>query len=193
MGLFASPSFASTFISDGVFESHASTGRNLLQTKKACPVNFEFSELYNHHKPMEGKLGLACPAHQPSEVAADNNGSQIIAWSEFPAHVLQLGSIDDAVVFLENSRKRTQLAKNAMISRLLDRGSCKTRLEKCLMTWQRKMASILECINNRIYKEWKHCIRGRWIHAYIDKTRVLMSTKTHYCISVDMYAKSGKH
>ncbi|KAG6756856.1 hypothetical protein POTOM_040299 [Populus tomentosa] len=26
----------------GVFESHASTGRNLLQTKKACPVNFEF-------------------------------------------------------------------------------------------------------------------------------------------------------
>ncbi|CAK7323889.1 unnamed protein product [Dovyalis caffra] len=42
MGLFASPSFASTFISDGAFESHASTGRNLLQTKKACPVNFEF-------------------------------------------------------------------------------------------------------------------------------------------------------
>ncbi|KAB5521981.1 hypothetical protein DKX38_026300 [Salix brachista] len=41
-GLFASPSFASTFISDGVFESHASLGRNLLQTKKACPVNFEF-------------------------------------------------------------------------------------------------------------------------------------------------------
>ncbi|KAJ6332484.1 hypothetical protein OIU77_008541 [Salix suchowensis] len=41
-GLFAAPSFASTFISDGVFESHASTGRNLLQTKKDCPVNFEF-------------------------------------------------------------------------------------------------------------------------------------------------------
>ncbi|KAF9673192.1 hypothetical protein SADUNF_Sadunf11G0123000 [Salix dunnii] len=41
MGLFAAP-FASTFISDGVFESHASTGRNLLQTVKACPISFEF-------------------------------------------------------------------------------------------------------------------------------------------------------
>ncbi|KAJ8765126.1 hypothetical protein K2173_010614 [Erythroxylum novogranatense] len=37
-----SPSFASSFISDNVFHSHASTGRNLLQAKKACPVNFEF-------------------------------------------------------------------------------------------------------------------------------------------------------
>ncbi|XP_022716607.1 GPI-anchored protein LLG1-like [Durio zibethinus] len=33
---------ASTSISDGVFDSFISTGRNLLQTKKACPVNFEF-------------------------------------------------------------------------------------------------------------------------------------------------------
>ncbi|XP_058114556.1 GPI-anchored protein LLG1-like [Magnolia sinica] len=33
---------ASTFISDGVFDSHGSTGRNLLQAKKSCPVNFEF-------------------------------------------------------------------------------------------------------------------------------------------------------
>lgn len=33
---------SATFISDGIFESHAFTGRNLLQAKKACPVNFEF-------------------------------------------------------------------------------------------------------------------------------------------------------
>ncbi|KAK4850157.1 hypothetical protein QYF36_004290 [Acer negundo] len=33
---------SSTFISDDIIESHASTGRNLLQAKKACPVNFEF-------------------------------------------------------------------------------------------------------------------------------------------------------
>ncbi|KAK0601454.1 hypothetical protein LWI29_024412 [Acer saccharum] len=33
---------SSTFISDDIFESHAGTGRNLLQAKKACPVNFEF-------------------------------------------------------------------------------------------------------------------------------------------------------
>ncbi|OVA01383.1 hypothetical protein BVC80_437g4 [Macleaya cordata] len=33
---------ASSFISDDVFESHGSTGRTLLQAKKACPVNFEF-------------------------------------------------------------------------------------------------------------------------------------------------------
>ncbi|CAH8377243.1 unnamed protein product [Eruca vesicaria subsp. sativa] len=39
-----SPSFSSSsFISDGVFESQALiTGRTLLQTKKTCPVNFEF-------------------------------------------------------------------------------------------------------------------------------------------------------
>ncbi|KAG6790886.1 hypothetical protein POTOM_007056 [Populus tomentosa] len=164
MGLFASPSFASNFISDGVFESHASTGRNLLQTKKArnsipefdrlyqsaldgvlmamyclslsaaCPVSFEFLNytiitsqckgpqytpslccgsfkefacpyadvlndltndcasimfsyinLYGKYPPglfanecKEGKLGLACPAPSPSEVAADENGSQIM-------------------------------------------------------------------------------------------------------------------
>ncbi|KAK4851202.1 hypothetical protein QYF36_013213 [Acer negundo] len=33
---------SSTFISDDIFESHTGTGRNLLQAKKACPVNFEF-------------------------------------------------------------------------------------------------------------------------------------------------------
>ncbi|KAL1195244.1 GPI-anchored protein LLG1 [Cardamine amara subsp. amara] len=31
---------SSSFISDGVFESHP--GRNLLRTEKTCPVNFEF-------------------------------------------------------------------------------------------------------------------------------------------------------
>ncbi|KAJ6753279.1 GPI-ANCHORED PROTEIN LLG1-RELATED-RELATED [Salix purpurea] len=133
-GLFASPSFASTFISDGVFESYASLGRNLLQTKKACPVNFEFLNytiitsqckgplylpgrccgafkdfacpyadvlndltndcasimfsyinLYGKYPPglfanecKEGKLGLACPALPPSELANDQNGSPIM-------------------------------------------------------------------------------------------------------------------
>ncbi|KAH7674231.1 hypothetical protein IHE45_08G059400 [Dioscorea alata] len=33
---------STTYISDGVFQSHGSTGRNLLQAKKNCPVNFEF-------------------------------------------------------------------------------------------------------------------------------------------------------
>ncbi|GMI85181.1 LORELEI-LIKE-GPI-ANCHORED PROTEIN 1 [Hibiscus trionum] len=33
---------ACTSISDGVFSSFTSTGRNLLQAKKGCPVNFEF-------------------------------------------------------------------------------------------------------------------------------------------------------
>ncbi|XAR67306.1 hypothetical protein NMG60_11002013 [Bertholletia excelsa] len=33
---------ASASISDGIFDDRASTGRNLLQTKKPCPVNFEF-------------------------------------------------------------------------------------------------------------------------------------------------------
>ncbi|KAJ4875407.1 LORELEI-LIKE-GPI-ANCHORED PROTEIN 1 [Raphanus sativus] len=34
---------SSSFISDGVFEpQNLAIGRNLLQTKKACPVNFEF-------------------------------------------------------------------------------------------------------------------------------------------------------
>ncbi|XP_044472747.1 GPI-anchored protein LLG1-like [Mangifera indica] len=33
---------SSAFLSDDVFGSHAATGRNLLQAKKACPVNFEF-------------------------------------------------------------------------------------------------------------------------------------------------------
>lgn len=41
LGLPASSS-SPTFISDGIFESQASIGRNLLQAKKGCPVNFEF-------------------------------------------------------------------------------------------------------------------------------------------------------
>ncbi|PSS14249.1 GPI-anchored protein [Actinidia chinensis var. chinensis] len=35
-------SSASTFISDDVYGDQASIGRNLLQAKKSCPVNFEF-------------------------------------------------------------------------------------------------------------------------------------------------------
>uniref|UniRef100_A0A2P2JUZ9 GPI-anchored protein LLG1-like domain-containing protein n=2 Tax=Rhizophora mucronata TaxID=61149 RepID=A0A2P2JUZ9_RHIMU len=42
LSLFLPSSFASAFISDNVDHSHASAGRNLLQAKKACPVNFEF-------------------------------------------------------------------------------------------------------------------------------------------------------
>ncbi|CAH9107799.1 unnamed protein product [Cuscuta epithymum] len=41
LSLFAGCS-SSSFISDGVFVSQSSTGRHLLQNKKACPVNFEF-------------------------------------------------------------------------------------------------------------------------------------------------------
>ncbi|GLU24073.1 hypothetical protein SLE2022_400380 [Rubroshorea leprosula] len=41
MALSASASSATVF-SESVFESYVSTGRNLLQAKKACPVNFEF-------------------------------------------------------------------------------------------------------------------------------------------------------
>ncbi|CAB4312259.1 unnamed protein product [Prunus armeniaca] len=39
---FPASSSSPTFISDGIFESQASIGRNLLQAKKGCPVNFEF-------------------------------------------------------------------------------------------------------------------------------------------------------
>lgn len=35
-------SASSSFISHDVLQSHESTGRTLLQTKKSCPVNFEF-------------------------------------------------------------------------------------------------------------------------------------------------------
>ncbi|KAJ6752555.1 hypothetical protein OIU85_002920 [Salix viminalis] len=143
-GLFASPSFASTFISDGVFESHASLGRNLLQTKKACPVNFEFLNytiitsqckgplylpgrccgafkdfacpyadvlndltndcasimfsyinLYGKYPPglfanecKDGKLGLACPALPPSELANDQKCESDHACSASPADAL---------------------------------------------------------------------------------------------------------
>ncbi|XP_022139390.1 GPI-anchored protein LLG1-like [Momordica charantia] len=40
--LFIVSSAPSTFISDEIFESRSSTGRRLLQDKKACPVSFEF-------------------------------------------------------------------------------------------------------------------------------------------------------
>ncbi|XP_068636362.1 GPI-anchored protein LLG1-like [Aristolochia californica] len=33
---------SSSFISDAVFQSHGSTGRSLLQSKKSCQINFEF-------------------------------------------------------------------------------------------------------------------------------------------------------
>ncbi|CAL1404783.1 unnamed protein product [Linum trigynum] len=42
MGFFVTSSSASTFLSDSVFESRSAVGRNLLQARKACPVNFEF-------------------------------------------------------------------------------------------------------------------------------------------------------
>ncbi|CAI0540930.1 unnamed protein product [Linum tenue] len=42
MGFFVTSSSASTFLSDSVFESRSAAGRNLLQARKACPVNFEF-------------------------------------------------------------------------------------------------------------------------------------------------------
>ena len=42
MDVYATSVFASTFISDSIFESRASTARTLLQTTKGCPVNFEF-------------------------------------------------------------------------------------------------------------------------------------------------------
>ncbi|XP_057453858.1 GPI-anchored protein LLG1 [Lotus japonicus] len=38
----SSSSSSSTFLSDAVFGSQAHTGRNLLQAKKGCSVNFEF-------------------------------------------------------------------------------------------------------------------------------------------------------
>ncbi|XWS64486.1 hypothetical protein CRYUN_Cryun05aG0007900 [Craigia yunnanensis] len=40
--LVASTASLSTSISDGVLPSLGSTSRNLLQMKKACPINFEF-------------------------------------------------------------------------------------------------------------------------------------------------------
>ncbi|OAY59124.1 GPI-anchored protein LLG1 [Manihot esculenta] len=140
---FAPPS-ASSSISDSVFQSHDSTGRNLLQAKKACPLNFEFlnytvltsqckgpkyprdpcckafkdfacpyadylndltndcaSTMFSYinlngkYPPglfasecREGKLGLACPALAPSQLANDS-GSQII---RYPSLLLMLTS-----------------------------------------------------------------------------------------------------
>lgn len=41
LSLLASKS-ASTFLSEGIFVHHIAQGRNLLQAKTGCPVNFEF-------------------------------------------------------------------------------------------------------------------------------------------------------
>ncbi|XP_034709698.1 GPI-anchored protein LLG1-like [Vitis riparia] len=81
-------SASSSFISHDVLQSHESTGRTLLQTKKSCLVNFEFLNytiitsqcegpryinLYGKYPPSlfvsecrEGKEGLECPAQAPS-------------------------------------------------------------------------------------------------------------------------------
>ncbi|XP_062169000.1 GPI-anchored protein LLG1 [Alnus glutinosa] len=42
MALSVSSSSPSASISDSILGSHVSSGRNLLQARKACPVNFEF-------------------------------------------------------------------------------------------------------------------------------------------------------
>ncbi|KAL2466995.1 LORELEI-LIKE-GPI-ANCHORED PROTEIN 1 [Abeliophyllum distichum] len=56
---------ASTFISDSIFGSSGSTGRNLLQAKKPCPVNFEFQNYTIITSKCKGPLyppKLCCPA-----------------------------------------------------------------------------------------------------------------------------------
>ncbi|CAA3020039.1 GPI-anchored protein LLG1-like [Olea europaea var. sylvestris] len=56
---------ASNFISDSVFGSSSSTGRNLLQAKKSCPVNFEFQNYTILTSKCKGPLylpNLCCPA-----------------------------------------------------------------------------------------------------------------------------------
>uniref|UniRef100_A0A5B7BJ58 Putative GPI-anchored protein LORELEI n=1 Tax=Davidia involucrata TaxID=16924 RepID=A0A5B7BJ58_DAVIN len=56
---------ASAFISDDIFGSGASTGRNLLQAKKACPVNFEFLNytiITSQCKGPQYPPNLCCPA-----------------------------------------------------------------------------------------------------------------------------------
>ncbi|CAA2984735.1 GPI-anchored protein LLG1-like [Olea europaea var. sylvestris] len=64
LSLFAGLS-ASTFISDSIFGSSGSTGRNLLQAKKSCPVNFEFQNYTIITSKCKGPLyppSLCCPA-----------------------------------------------------------------------------------------------------------------------------------
>lgn len=71
IGLISSAS-SSTFISDGILDSHGSTGRSLLQAKKGCPVNFEFlnytiitSQCKGPHYPVDSCCNafkdFACP------------------------------------------------------------------------------------------------------------------------------------
>ncbi|GLT53710.1 hypothetical protein SLA2020_269630 [Shorea laevis] len=109
MDLSVSSSSPSTFVSDSIFGSHVSSGRNLLQARKACPVNFEFLNytiitskckgpryinLYGKYPPglfasecRGGKQGLECPASPPSSstgsthLANDStSGSQIVCY-----------------------------------------------------------------------------------------------------------------
>ncbi|CAI9755053.1 unnamed protein product [Fraxinus pennsylvanica] len=64
LSLFAGLS-ASTFFSDSIFGSSGSTGRNLLQAKKPCPVNFEFQNYTIITSKCKGPRylpSLCCPA-----------------------------------------------------------------------------------------------------------------------------------
>ncbi|KAL3508308.1 hypothetical protein ACH5RR_027709 [Cinchona calisaya] len=56
---------ASTSISDGIFEDHIATGRNLLQAKQNCPINFEFQNyniITSKCKGPQYLPSLCCPA-----------------------------------------------------------------------------------------------------------------------------------
>ncbi|KAH7842627.1 hypothetical protein Vadar_007489 [Vaccinium darrowii] len=64
-GVSVSTASAFTSISDGVFEDRASFGRNLLQAKQSCPVNFEFLNYTIITSQCKGPLylpNLCCPA-----------------------------------------------------------------------------------------------------------------------------------
>ncbi|XP_059443185.1 GPI-anchored protein LLG1 [Corylus avellana] len=61
MGFSVSSSSPSTFISDSIFGSHASSGRNLLQARKACTVNFEFLNYTIITSKCKGPQYLAVP------------------------------------------------------------------------------------------------------------------------------------
>ncbi|ESR66003.1 hypothetical protein CICLE_v10009724mg [Citrus x clementina] len=83
---------SATFISDGIFESHAFTGRNLLQAKKdqindlttdCATTMFSYINLYGKYPPglfasecREEKRGLECPASAPTQ-SANASRSQI--------------------------------------------------------------------------------------------------------------------
>ncbi|GMP52003.1 hypothetical protein CsSME_00017997 [Camellia sinensis var. sinensis] len=56
---------ASSFISDDIFGGRSLMGRNLLQAKKACPVNFEFLNytiITSQCKGPQYKPNICCPA-----------------------------------------------------------------------------------------------------------------------------------